>query len=460
MATAAEDPHLGSGPNEDDLSLAGSDSDSDSILSDDSVLPDYTQDLTNGRTATTLYQACARNEIASLRKIMERGVTKEEVMELDINSCNGLMVACCKGYLDIVYGLHGCPHLDINHQDNEGNTALMIASQAGHISTVMYLLNYYPGIDTEIRDCRGFTALIKAAMTGRTDVVSTLVMAGADIHAVDPTKGKCPREWALKTGRYETLIRLRRLNMRPKAEQFCENYIPEWPELKERVAKATAEKTTREKITQRIKNTFGFRFPRDPEDNGCLDHFVRITTSIHSPLISTGCRPLCPTSPPEVGKRRLAVPELVKKHPEKELEESSVCHSNGSVSHIMPTIQSAESIPATCCNSDRRGSILSLASSKVASTFIPRSMARRNSVFPSGCIPQININRPTEATPKKEKKKRRMDKGFLEPPKWKYKEAKDEKKKEKLKAEQEKAEKEKREKKERKEKKKAKKSSN
>lgn len=57
-------------------------------------------------------------------------------------------------------------------------------------------------------------------------------------------------------------------------------------------------------------------------------------------------------------------------------------------------------------------------------------MARRNSVFPSGCIPKINVSRPVEATPKKQKKKK-MERGFLEPPKWKYKEAKEEKKKEK-----------------------------
>lgn len=83
MATAAEDPHLGSGP--DDVSLSGSESDSDSILSDDSVLPDYRPEVTNGREALPLYQACVRNEPASLRKVLERGVTKEEVMELDIN---------------------------------------------------------------------------------------------------------------------------------------------------------------------------------------------------------------------------------------------------------------------------------------------------------------------------------------------------------------------------------------
>lgn len=44
---------------------------------------------------------------------------------------NGLMVACCKGFIEIVYGLNTCPYIDINHQDNEGNTALIIASQAG-----------------------------------------------------------------------------------------------------------------------------------------------------------------------------------------------------------------------------------------------------------------------------------------------------------------------------------------
>lgn len=143
----------------------------------------------------------------------------------------------------------------------------------------------------------------------------------------------------------------------------------------------------------------------------------------------------------------MAVPELVKKHSDKELEGNSVCHSNGSVSHIIPSIHSAESVTAACCvETQRRGSMLSLASTKVAATFIPRSMARRNSVFPSGCIPKISVNRPLEATPKKEKKKKKLDKKFLEPPKWRYKEIKDEKKKEKKKAEKEKKEAEKKDK--------------
>lgn len=85
--------------------------------------------------------------------------------------------------------------------------------------------------------------------------------------------------------------------------------------------------------------------------------------------------------------------------------------------------------------------MLSIAQSGMR-TFIPRSAAsRRNSVFPSGCIPQIKVTKSSEPTPKKVKKNKKQ-KGYLEPPKWKYKEAKDEKKKEK-KALKEKEEKEK-----------------
>uniref|UniRef100_A0AAR2KPA0 Uncharacterized protein n=1 Tax=Pygocentrus nattereri TaxID=42514 RepID=A0AAR2KPA0_PYGNA len=110
---------------------SGYDPDSGSLLSDDSVLPDYEREDNAEGTADTLYQACAKNQASSLRRVLERGVTRDEVMELDINGRNGLMLAVAKGFIDIVYGLNKCPYLDINHQDNDGNTALMIAAQAG-----------------------------------------------------------------------------------------------------------------------------------------------------------------------------------------------------------------------------------------------------------------------------------------------------------------------------------------
>lgn len=418
----AHDDELGEGPSEDSEILTD-DSDSGSVLSDDSVLPCYEREEKYSEPPKTLYEACRRNDAPGLTSILERGVTREEVMELDINGRNGLMLAVGKGFVDIVTSLHVCPYIDINHQDNDGNTALMIAAQAGFITILNYILNYYSGVDTEVRDPRGFTALIKAGLQGREECVSALIMHGADVQAMDLVHGKGLKDWVLKTARFETLVRLRRLQSRPVAEQFCESYVPEWPELKQLVDKATAPKSATQKLRQRLRDRLSFRLPRDPQDNGVLDQMVRITTSIHSPLVTVGCRPLRPTSPPEMGKRRLAVPELLAKHSERELEESTVSHSSNSGISASPSLVSATSVSLTSCCSERK-------ESATGRSFIPRSMARRNSIFPSGCIPKIEVTKSAGPTPKKQKKKK-FQKGYLEPPIWKYKEAKEEKKREK-----------------------------
>lgn len=43
----------------------------------------------------------------------------------------GLMVACYHGFGSVVALLSRCPFLDVNQQDKEGDTALMLAAQAG-----------------------------------------------------------------------------------------------------------------------------------------------------------------------------------------------------------------------------------------------------------------------------------------------------------------------------------------
>ncbi|KAK0148661.1 Ankyrin repeat domain-containing protein 33B [Merluccius polli] len=421
MAAASEDPRPVSGPGpkvpESSHQAPGS-SDLSPTLSDSANHCKRPQ--AQGCTGMAVYKACARNDSCMLLQLLRHGVTREAVMEVDINGWNGLMLACRKGYLQIVYALHNCPYLDVNLQDNEGNTALMISSQAGYVSTVMYLLNYYPGVDTEIKDCRGFTALIKAAMKGRNDIVAILIMAGADIHTVDSAKGKCAQEWAQTTGRHETLERIQRLMLRPRAEQCCESYAPEWAGL---LAKARSDRGAREKITRRIKHTFGCRTTQEPQDDGALDLMVRMTSGIRSPLIATGCQPLCPSSPPEVGKRRLAVPELVQIHTDKVLRSSAVSHSCNLESSEASCSQSEVLPSISCCDErERRGSILSLASTKV-NALLPRGLARRNSVSPSCCIPDINVSSSGEATPKRENQTMNQD-GYLGPPTWKYKKRK------------------------------------
>ena len=85
MATASHDPNLGAGPS-DDSEISLDESDSGSVLSDDSVMPNYERDdKPRGGSTSTLYEACSRNEALTLRRVLERGVTREEAMELDIN---------------------------------------------------------------------------------------------------------------------------------------------------------------------------------------------------------------------------------------------------------------------------------------------------------------------------------------------------------------------------------------
>ena len=243
---------------------------------------------------------------------------------------------------------------------------------------------------------------------------------------MDLVQGRGLKDWVVRTGRFETLVRLRRLQVHSVAEQFCESYIPEWPELKQLVAKSTASKTPSQKLRQRLKDSLSFNFPYDPQDDGVMDHMVRMTTSVHSPLVATGCRPLCPTSPPEIGKRRHAVPELLELHSSKMLEEGRVSHSKGSIITSSPTsVSISGSASLTCCQD-------SVPSGGMRS-FIPRSVAHRNSIFPSGCIPKIEVTRSGDPTPKKEKKKKKQ-KGYLEPPVWKYKEDKKKEKQEREKA--------------------------
>lgn len=64
-----------------------------------------------------------------------KGGLKENLLESGGPSCSipqtGLMVACYHGFGSIVALLSCCPFLDVNQQDKDGNTALMLAAQAG-----------------------------------------------------------------------------------------------------------------------------------------------------------------------------------------------------------------------------------------------------------------------------------------------------------------------------------------
>uniref|UniRef100_A0A4W4GR02 Ankyrin repeat domain 33Aa n=1 Tax=Electrophorus electricus TaxID=8005 RepID=A0A4W4GR02_ELEEL len=214
--TVHEDSDLGS---ESEASVSGCDSDSWSVLSDDSVLPDYAWEKGAKLGQPTL---CTSENISSLWQ-------------------NGLMLAVSRGFIDIVYVLNQCPFLDINHRDKDSNMAFMIAAQdAAFVTILSYILNYFSGVDTEVRGYWGFT----------------LISLPYRVTA---------------TGHFETFCRLRFIS-RSCAEQFCECHIPECPALKALVSKGRGTKGAGRRVAHCLKATFTFSFPQDPQDSGIPDH--------------------------------------------------------------------------------------------------------------------------------------------------------------------------------------------
>ncbi|MBN3305021.1 ankyrin repeat domain-containing protein 33B [Amia ocellicauda] len=415
--------------------------DTRSIASDDSFYPpgDLCQsEEERGPTPDSpeplsFFQACCTNNPMIVKIMIRQGVTEEEVRKTDKNNRTGLIVACYQGFVDIVIALAQCPYIDVNWQDSEGNTALITAAQAGHITISNYLLNYYPGLDIERKNVHGFTALMKAAMQGRTECVRTLMLAGGDLAATDNGRKLTPRQWALFTGRYETAYLIMQLTARPCAEQFCDSYKPEWPRLKDLVAKANEPKGCLQKISETVCSLFSFNFPRDPEEDGVMDHMVRMTTSLSSPFIATGCQTVCPDSPPCVGKRRYAVQEILrrqrveqlKNHPER-LNNYKKLFQNSRVTLVSK-------------KQERRASLqpnsLTTSSSNVPTrrtSLLPLHLLRRSSVRPGMVVPKVRVSKAPVATYEPERVRRRSsskDNQFLQIPKWRYKELKEERKK-------------------------------
>ncbi|XP_045040182.2 photoreceptor ankyrin repeat protein isoform X3 [Desmodus rotundus] len=276
------------------------------------------------------------------------------------------MVACYRGFGSVVALLSRCPFLDVNHQDKEGDTALMLAAQAaGHVTLVSLLLNYYTGLDLERRDQRGLTALMKAAIRDHSGCVAALLMAGADLTAVDPVRGKTALEWAVLTGSFDTVHRVRQLLRRPRVEQLSRHFQPEWPALPGLVAQAQVAPS----LLERLQATLSLPFARSPQEGGVLDHLVTITTSLASPFLTTACHTLCPDRPPALGARSKSVPELL-----------------GTAPHPPPAPQPSQVVPGPTV-------LTSYRSPQGVLSMCPQWLWPRDSTSPRPQVPKILLSK-------------------------------------------------------------------
>lgn len=77
---------------------------------------------------------------------------------------------------------HGLP---VDVQDQEGNTALMLAAYHGRTETVRALVGR--GADVDLRNARDQTPVAGALFKGEDAIVAALVAAGADLDAGTPS---------------------------------------------------------------------------------------------------------------------------------------------------------------------------------------------------------------------------------------------------------------------------------
>ncbi|KAG7227422.1 hypothetical protein INR49_000428 [Caranx melampygus] len=410
-------------------------SDTRSIASDDSFYPLdsaitsqlYRSPSPESPEPISFFKACCENNAIIVKIMIRQGVTQEEVRETDRNRRSGLIMACYHGYVDVVIALSHCPYLDVNWQDNEGNTALITAAQAGHIFISNYLLNYFPGLDIERRNCHGFTALMKAAMQGRAECVRALMLAGSDIQARDNGRRMTPREWALFTGRYETANMIQQLMLRPCAEQFCETFSMEWPMLEELLAQAQEPKSCWRRLISLFCCPYRFYINNkvNPVDEGVLEHMVKVTTSISSPFIAIACHTVCPGSPPSVGKRRPAVQEILRRQRVAELKRLGPDRLN----NYKLFFQNSRVLLVPKAR-DRRASLQPQLLSEVAAastvamrraSLLPLNMLRRSSVRPGIVVPKVRLCKAPAPIFVPEKLRRNSNRNQLQIPKWDYK---------------------------------------
>ncbi|XP_061383302.1 kinase D-interacting substrate of 220 kDa B isoform X2 [Danaus plexippus] len=102
------------------------------------------------------------------------------VDDKDDNGTTALMVASESGRLSAVRLLLGAG-ADACAADGDGWTSLAFAARGGHLAVVQELID--AGVVIDSRDCGGWTPLMWASYKGHEDIVVLLLEKGADVHA-------------------------------------------------------------------------------------------------------------------------------------------------------------------------------------------------------------------------------------------------------------------------------------
>ena len=171
----------------------------------DLILPDVNYRDNKGNSALML--ACQEQQNIMLKTLLQK-------KDISINGTydgmkrNVLMYACATGDIEIVTSILQVksPDFDINAQDFDGKTALMLATKEGHKECVELLLRM-PELDVNIKDNLGDTAFIFASMKGHTDIVKMILGSNQEVDFNAKGFEKSGYTWACRN-KHEDIIQL------------------------------------------------------------------------------------------------------------------------------------------------------------------------------------------------------------------------------------------------------------
>lgn len=215
------------------------------------------------------------------------------------------------------------------------------------------------------------------------------------------------------------------------------------------VARSQEPRGCLKRISDTMRSVFNIANVTNPEEEGVIDHMVSVTTAMRSPFIAVACHTVCPDSPPSVGKRRYAVPEIIRQQRAKDLRSNNPDRVDSHLklfqnSRVTLVAKNSEDRRASLqvqrmVPRNRSSSLGMVAYNQVRemrrTSLLPMHMVlRRSSVRPGFSIPKVRISKAPASTyePEKIRRKSSAKEGganLLQIPKWRYKELKEERRK-------------------------------
>lgn len=160
--------------------------------------PDSTPSACENDTDTLLL-AASRGDVEKIKGLIHNGADPNA----EQNRNTPLIQSAISGTESVTEILLGVDDINVNYQNDAGQSALWCAAHDGN-SAIVKLLLEKEGILIECKAEDGFTPLATAAVEGHKKVVELLLAKGANTEARDNTWNMTPISWAGRVGNVET----------------------------------------------------------------------------------------------------------------------------------------------------------------------------------------------------------------------------------------------------------------